>query len=79
MDKVVVYLLYSQSEEMVFLVLSFEECIGIVGHLVAAVLVNAAWYLASTLIFVTSAKLSKGKLISAGVESSKEGVNIAKC
>lgn len=49
------------------------------GSLMAAALRNAVWYLASTLIFVTSAKLSEGKLISAGVGSSKEGMNIARC
>lgn len=78
MVKVVVYLLSSQPEEMVSLFLSSEECTGIAGSSVAAALGNAAWYLAGTLLFVTSIKLSEGKLISTGVGSSKAGMNIAR-
>lgn len=71
--KVVVCLLSSQSEEMLLLFVSCEECTGIAESLVAAALGNAAWYVGSTVTFVPSARLSEGNLTAAGVGSSKEG------
>lgn len=64
--------------QLVLLFQSCEECIGISGSLDAAALRNSAWYLAGTHPY-HSAKLSKGKLISAGMGSSEEGTNLARC
>lgn len=71
--KVVVCLLYSQAEEMVLPFESSEECSGIAESLVAAALGNTAWYLGSTVTFVTSARRSEGNLAGAGVGSCQGG------